>query len=104
MASREVKDEELAAHPDLKPIVIAQDGIIVIVNQANPVNELTLVQIKGIFTGEITNWQDARRKKMPLLRLSTGKKVPVLGLHLMRLFSTVSLLPIKRLFRTLPVR
>ena len=62
MASREVKDEELAAHPDLKPIVIAQDGIIVIVNQANPVNELTLVQIKGIFTGEITNWQDVGGK------------------------------------------
>ncbi len=37
---------------------IALDGIAVIVNTANPVEDLTLEQIAQIYTGEITNWQD----------------------------------------------
>jgi phosphate transport system substrate-binding protein len=36
----------------------AKDGLSVYLNEASPVGELTLDQIKGIYTGEITNWKD----------------------------------------------
>ncbi len=54
MASREVKDSEIAE--GLIPTVIAMDGIAVIVNQNNVVENLTSEQIRGIYTGEITDW------------------------------------------------
>ncbi|NLL81786.1 MAG: extracellular solute-binding protein [Tissierellia bacterium] len=53
MASRELKDSELA---ELTGEVIAMDGIAVIVNKDNPVDDLTLDQIKSIFVGESTEW------------------------------------------------
>ncbi len=56
MASRELKDSEL--EKGLTPTVIAMDGIAVVVNQANPVNELSSEQVKAIFTGESTEWSD----------------------------------------------
>lgn len=52
MASRELKEEEAA---ELTPVVIATDGIAVIVNNASHVEDLTLDELKGIFKGEITN-------------------------------------------------
>ncbi|HHV02342.1 MAG TPA: hypothetical protein GXX64_00275, partial [Bacteroidales bacterium] len=55
MASRALKDSELA---NLDPQVIAMDGIAVIVNNENPVHELTSAQVKDIFTGEITLWSE----------------------------------------------
>ncbi len=39
-------------------IKVARDGISLYVNQANPVKELSLQQIKDIYTGKITNWKD----------------------------------------------
>ena len=36
----------------------AKDGLSVYLNETNPVGELTLDQIKGIYTGDITNWKD----------------------------------------------
>ncbi len=54
MASRELKDSEL--EKGLTPTVIAVDGIAVIANLENPVTDLTSEQVKGIYTGEITNW------------------------------------------------
>ncbi len=56
MASREVKDSEIAE--GLIPTVIAMDGIAVIVNQNNAVENLTSEQIRGIYTGEITDWSE----------------------------------------------
>ena len=56
MASREVKDSEI--ENGLVPMVIAQDGIAVIVNTANSVDNLTMEQIRQIFTGEVRNWAD----------------------------------------------
>jgi phosphate transport system substrate-binding protein len=55
MASRELKESELAV---LTPLVIANDGIAVIVNNNNPIEGLTSEQVKGIFTGEITSWSE----------------------------------------------
>ena len=57
MASRELKEEEAAA---LEQKVIATDGIAVVVNNENPVEELSLETIRGIFLGEITDWADAK--------------------------------------------
>lgn len=54
MASRELKDSEVEA--GAKATVLAMDGIAVIVNPANPIEDLTTEQIKSIYTGETTTW------------------------------------------------
>lgn len=53
MASRELKDSETAV---LTHKAIAIDGIAVIVNNANPLEDITMDEIKSIFTGETTEW------------------------------------------------
>lgn len=58
MASRELKESELKK---LKPTVIAMDGLAIIVNKENPVSNLTSDQIKGIFKGEITSWNEVAK-------------------------------------------
>lgn len=55
MASRELKDSEKEG---LNNITIALDGIAVIVNNDNPVSNLTNSQVKDIFTGEKTKWSE----------------------------------------------
>lgn len=54
MASRELKPEEKS----LKEFKIAIDGIAVIVNPSNSISNLTVEQIKKIYTGEITDWRE----------------------------------------------
>lgn len=56
MASRALKDSELES--GLIPMVIAMDGIAVIVSNDNPVEELTSEQIHDIYTGVITDWSE----------------------------------------------
>ncbi len=56
MASRELKDSELDA--GLTSTVIAMDGIAVIVNNENTVSGITSEQVKGIYTGTITDWSE----------------------------------------------
>ena len=56
MASRELKDEETSEN--LTATEIARDGIAVVVNNDNDVDELTSDQVKSIFTGETTDWDD----------------------------------------------
>jgi phosphate transport system substrate-binding protein len=55
MASRELKDEEAA---ELEPTVIATDGIAVIVNNANPLDELSVDQVKDIYVGNVSTWDE----------------------------------------------
>ncbi len=55
MASRDLKDEEAA---ELTPTVIAKDGIAVIVNPANTTDVLTAEQIKSIYVGDVTDWDE----------------------------------------------
>lgn len=54
MASRELKQSESS----LKPIVIAVDAIAVIVNKDNPINGLTIDDLRSIYTGEKTSWEE----------------------------------------------
>ena len=58
MASRELKDSETEG--GAVSTVLAQDGIAVVVNPANSVEDLTVDQIKGIYTGELTTWADVQ--------------------------------------------
>lgn len=60
MASRELKDSELEG--GLTPTVIALDGIAVIVNNDNTTEDLTKDQVKAIFTGEVSTWEEALEK------------------------------------------
>lgn len=57
MASRELKEEEAA---ELGSTAIAVDGIAVIVNKNNSVESLTLDQVRQIFTGELTEWEEVQ--------------------------------------------
>ncbi len=54
MSSRELKDEEVAE--GIEGTTIAMDGIAVVVNNENTVEDLTSEQIRQIFTGEVTDW------------------------------------------------
>lgn len=56
MSSRDLKEEEIAN--GLKEVVIAYDGIVVVTHPSNKVKDLTMEQIKQIFTGELTNWNE----------------------------------------------
>ena len=56
MASRELKDSETEG--GAVATVLALDGIAVVVNPANTVEDLTVDQIKGVYTGELTVWSD----------------------------------------------
>ena len=58
MASRALKDSEKAK--GVKEFTIAIDGIAVIVNKVNPVENMTKVQVEQIFTGNITKWSDVK--------------------------------------------
>ena len=56
LASRNLKDEEKAN--GLEETILAYDGIAIIVNPENPVNDLDLETIAKIYTGEIKNWKE----------------------------------------------
>ena len=58
MASRDLKDSEI--EKGLTGTTIAMDGIAVIVNNDSPVEELSSDSVKGIYTGEITDWADVQ--------------------------------------------
>jgi phosphate transport system substrate-binding protein len=63
MASRPAKTEEIAAanakNVTLKQTIVAYDGVAVIVNEKNPVKNLTKRQVEQIFTGEVGDWSAA---------------------------------------------
>lgn len=56
MASREVKEEELAK--GLNATVIATDGIAVVVNKANTLDNITSDQVKSIYVGDALSWDE----------------------------------------------
>ncbi|MCC0699213.1 phosphate ABC transporter substrate-binding protein [Clostridioides sp. ZZV15-6383] len=68
MSSRDLKDEEKSA--GLKETKIAIDGIALITNTANTVKNLTMDQVKGIYTGKITNWKEVGGNDAPIVIVS----------------------------------
>lgn len=73
-SSREIKSKELAmarskgVNP--KAIIIARDGIVVVVNPANGVKNLTIDQLHGMFTGTITSWKEVGGKNESIVVIS----------------------------------
>lgn len=61
-SSRELKPEEKS----VKEFIIAKDGIAVVVNPANSISELTMEQIKDVFSGKVTNWKDLGGNDTPI--------------------------------------
>jgi len=57
----EVKDPSALQH-----VTVGKDKIKVLLNKDNPVSKLTKDQLKGIFTGKITNWKEVGGKDMPI--------------------------------------
>lgn len=55
MSSKELKDDEKSG---LKEYLIGKDGIVIAVNTANSVSDLTTDQVKSIFSGNVTNWKE----------------------------------------------
>ena len=64
LASRDLKEEEQA---DLEGTVVAIDGIGIIVNPENTVEDLTVEQIGQIYSGEITNWSEVGGSDAPIV-------------------------------------
>ncbi|MCL2527820.1 MAG: substrate-binding domain-containing protein [Defluviitaleaceae bacterium] len=57
MSSRDLRESELEF---MTPLTIAIDGIAVIAHPSNTIQGLTLDQVRNIFLGEVTRWEDAR--------------------------------------------
>lgn len=68
MSSRDLKQEEIDS--GIQELVIAYDGIVVVAHPSNPVKDLTMEQVKQIFTGEITNWKEVGGKDMEIVVVS----------------------------------
>lgn len=73
-SSRAMKDKEITLAESKKihpmPTIIGMDGLAVMANPANPVNELTMEQLKKIYTGEYTRWSEVGGPDQPIILLS----------------------------------
>jgi len=62
MSSRAMKDSELESLKDTgqewRIIEIAKDGLAIIIHPDNPIHDLTMEQIRAVYTGKIANWKD----------------------------------------------
>ncbi|MGG0892892.1 phosphate ABC transporter substrate-binding protein [Cytobacillus horneckiae] len=67
MSSRDLKEEEASK---LTETVIAYDGIVVVTHPSNKVKDLTMEEVKQIFTGEITNWNQLGGEDMEIVVVS----------------------------------
>ncbi|MDD4309113.1 MAG: PstS family phosphate ABC transporter substrate-binding protein [Candidatus Cloacimonetes bacterium] len=73
-SSRSMKSKEIAACKakgiNPTPYAIANDGISIVVHKNNKVSNLTVAQIKGIYTGKIKNWKEVGGASMPIVIIS----------------------------------
>lgn len=81
-ASRNIKDKEMKAYPDLVPFKIGLDGIAVIINSSNPINAITKQQIQDIYTGKVTNWKEVGGSDAPIILISKEEGRSTLELFL----------------------
>ena len=80
MASRKITAQESEAAKvkglQLDEHVVGYGGIVIITDQQNPVNELSIDQVRKIFTGEIVNWKDINGKDQAITVFKSGEKNP----------------------------
>ena len=73
-ASRTIKQQEIdqAKANGVEPyeIPVATDALSVVVNPANPVSELTIVQLSAIYTNRITNWKEVGGNDAPIVAIA----------------------------------
>jgi phosphate transport system substrate-binding protein len=74
-ASRAMKDSEKAKVRDRFSVLpaetaVARDGVAVYLNEANPVEQLTVAQLRGIYSGDITNWKQVGGNDAPIVLYS----------------------------------
>lgn len=73
-ASRTIEEKELkrAAEKKIEPkeFVVARDGIVIAVNPANPLDEITMDQLKKMYIGTYTNWKEVGGPDEPIILLS----------------------------------
>ncbi|WP_041766497.1 phosphate ABC transporter substrate-binding protein [Psychromonas ingrahamii] len=67
MSSRELTIDELT---DVDTMVIAHDGIAIVINKSNPVENLTKEEIKKIYRQEITNWKEVGGEDKPIIAVT----------------------------------
>jgi phosphate transport system substrate-binding protein len=63
MCSRALTAEESR---QFTPVLIARDGLAIVVNPTNSVTGLSLLQLRALFTGQVTNWKDVGGKDGPV--------------------------------------
>jgi phosphate transport system substrate-binding protein len=74
-SSRSIKSDEAAKVRDRFNVLpaetaVAKDGVALYVNEANPVSQLTIEQLYGIYTGDITNWKQVGGTDAPIVLYS----------------------------------
>lgn len=64
LSSRELTETEKET---LDETILAIDGIVLVVNTDNPIDDLTMEQVAKIYTGEVTNWQNVGGNDLPIV-------------------------------------
>lgn len=73
-SSRRMKSKEIASAKakgiNPTPYAVANDAIAIVLHKSNPVKNLTISQIKSIYTGKISNWKDLGGANLPIVVIS----------------------------------
>lgn len=67
MSSRDVKADEKTKYPDMVITPIGKDGVAIIVHPGNTIPSLTTAQVKAIYNGNYTNWQEVGGPDMTIV-------------------------------------
>jgi phosphate binding protein len=73
MGGRDFRESELVEFPDLRSVKIAKDGVSIIVHPNNPINSLTIDEIRKVFSGEIENWNQIGGKDAEITIITRQK-------------------------------
>ncbi len=80
MSTRRITDKEIQTAVDqgkeLVERLIGHGGIVILTNRSNPVNSMTVEQVRKVLTGEYTRWDQLRGNNEPVTIFSVGPKHP----------------------------
>lgn len=75
-STRRITPQEIEAYKAAKVAIVevpvAREAIVLLVNPKNPIYKLSKEQLKGIFTGKITNWKDVGGENLPIVMFIRG--------------------------------